>query len=149
MSSQKPRALLAEDHPILRDLYKACLEALGFRCTQAAHGAAAWQQFQQSRFDLLVTDHHMPEMSGLELIQNIRAYERTHARPRMPIVAMTAGHGKLLQHLKDAGADEVLTKLCVPSHIKQLLIRRGLIPAGNRHCLREGIQLHQITHLKK
>ncbi|CAM2005264.1 response regulator [Acanthopleuribacter pedis] len=116
---KKPRALLAEDHPKLRDLYGTCLDALGFTSVRTANGAEAFQQFQAARFDLLVTDHEMPEMNGLQLIKKIRAYEQEKALPRMPIVAITAGHGELLQQLSEAGADEVLTKLCVPSQLAE------------------------------
>lgn len=121
--SKKPRALLAEDHPKLRDLYGTCLDALGFSSVRTANGAEAFQQFQSARFDLLVTDHEMPKMNGLQLTKKIRAYEHKKALPRMPIVAITAGHGELLQQLKDAGADEVLTKLCVPSQLGGIIQR--------------------------
>ncbi len=134
-SPKKPRALLAEDHPILRDLYGASLEALGFTCVRTAHGTEAFAAFEAARFDLLVTDHEMPEMTGLELIRRVRAFERKNTLPRVPIVVITAGHGKVLQELKDAGADEVLTKLCVPSQLGERLIRLGLVspPSRRRH----------------
>jgi len=56
----------------------------------AVDGAQALALWRSGRFALLLTDLHMPEMDGYALTTAIRDDERRGARPRMPIIALTA-----------------------------------------------------------
>lgn len=51
-------------------------------------GSARWHA--KRHFDLILSDVNMPVMSGLESSQRIRAFERAHGLPTVPIIAVTA-----------------------------------------------------------
>jgi DNA-binding NtrC family response regulator len=57
----------------------------GYHVESAEDGAVAWEALQAKPFDLLITDHNMPRISGVELVKNMRS-----ARMALPVV-MVAG----------------------------------------------------------
>ena len=78
---------LAKDGQEAVDAYKeAAMESL--RASGTASGAA-----RQSRaFDVVLMDCRMPKLSGFEASRVIRQFEAKHNLPRVPILALTAGH---------------------------------------------------------
>ncbi|CAJ0900060.1 Sensor histidine kinase RcsC [Ralstonia mannitolilytica] len=90
-SSEAPGAhiLVAEDHPINRELIAKQLRLLGYRVTLAEDGVVALERLREYRFDALLTDCHMPGMDGFDLARHIRREEGSGG-PRLPIVAITA-----------------------------------------------------------
>ncbi|MCO5400675.1 ATP-binding protein [Ralstonia soli] len=81
--------LVAEDHPINRELIAKQLRLLGYRVTLAEDGVVALERLREGRFDALLTDCHMPRMDGFDLAQRIRQDEQ-RGGPRLPIIAITA-----------------------------------------------------------
>lgn len=71
---QPRRMLYAEDMPALRILLQETLGRDGHEVRCCEHGEAAWQMLsaQPHSFDLLITDHHMPVLNGLGLVQRLR-----------------------------------------------------------------------------
>ncbi|NUS61346.1 MAG: response regulator [Lysobacter sp.] len=88
------RALLAEDHPINREVIGAQLAKLGWSCDFAEDGEAAWARLhddaQRARYAVLVTDCHMPRLDGHGLVERLRVHERAHSLARLPVLALTA-----------------------------------------------------------
>ena len=83
--------LVAEDHPINRELIAKQLRLLGYRVTLAEDGIAALERLREGHFDALVTDCHMPRMDGFDLAAHIRQQEQERADgTRLPIIAITA-----------------------------------------------------------
>lgn len=80
--------LVVDDEEGVLAVLNRVLELLmpGYNISTARNGLAAWQQLQQHSFDLLLTDHHMPGMTGLELAQQVR-----DCLPELPIVLMSGG----------------------------------------------------------
>ena len=77
----------------------------------------------EERFDLVLTDIHMPGMDGIEAARAIRADEQTYGRARTPIIALTADAletGKWA--CKDAGMDGFLTKPIDPAQLDKMFI---------------------------
>jgi DNA-binding response OmpR family regulator len=68
-----PHILVVDDDPSVRYVVTALLQRAGFRVTEAEDGEAAWEALQATSFDLLVTDHNMPRLTGLDLLRRIRA----------------------------------------------------------------------------
>lgn len=66
------RLLIAEDDPAFRRVIQFTLERAGWQVIAAPDGMAAAEQLERSSFDCLVTDHQMPRMSGIELIETVR-----------------------------------------------------------------------------
>jgi PAS domain S-box-containing protein len=105
--------LVAEDNATNRTVIKRVLGRLGFAHELAVNGAEALRMWEagRSRYGLLLSDFHMPEMDGFELTRAIREREAAGGLPRLPIVALTAD--VLPQTEKDcldAGMDGYLRK---------------------------------------
>jgi CheY-like chemotaxis protein/HPt (histidine-containing phosphotransfer) domain-containing protein len=80
--------LLAEDHPVNRDVILRQLRLLGYAVDAVEDGVAALAALARTRYALLLTDCSMPEMDGFELTRRIRLAETDGER--LPIVALTA-----------------------------------------------------------
>lgn len=65
-----------DDLMVCRSMGK-CLERVGFRTVTAASAEQALTLTASERFDVVVTDHNMPEMSGAELIERLLATDPT------------------------------------------------------------------------
>jgi CheY-like chemotaxis protein len=81
------KILVVEDDPATQFLLKIWLEPLGeiFICN---HGREAWDILAGgAMFDLIVTDHEMPWLTGKALVEKIRS-EKTY--DKIPIIMVTA-----------------------------------------------------------
>ena len=78
--------LIVDDDELVRSTVSAMLSALKFNVTEAPNGKVALKLTSECRFDLIVTDLFMPEIDGLELVNQIRKIS-----PGTPIVMMTGG----------------------------------------------------------
>jgi diguanylate cyclase (GGDEF)-like protein len=99
------KVLVAEDDPLLRLIMEKRLNKL-VSLRIACDGAEAWTMFQQDPPDVLLTDWMMPNMSGLELCQKVKAAARL-----CYVILMTA-KGELDDKVEalECGADEYLVK---------------------------------------
>ncbi|MBT0571429.1 response regulator [Curvibacter sp. CHRR-16] len=82
------RVLVAEDHPVNRKFVGILLEKLGCETTFCENGELAVQAVQDSDFDIILMDVHMPVMDGLAATRAIRAMEAP--KNGIPIVVLTA-----------------------------------------------------------
>ena len=67
------RILVAEDEALLRDMLADALTRARAQVTMAPDGEVAWRAWQTGTFDLVLSDHRMPDCTGLELLERIRA----------------------------------------------------------------------------
>jgi len=80
--------LVVDDIATNRMVAAAFVEAEGLNATQAASGAEALDLLARGQFDLVLLDMNMPQMSGLETFQAIRASNTAWAS--IPVIALTA-----------------------------------------------------------
>jgi two-component system, NarL family, sensor histidine kinase EvgS len=114
--------LVVDDHPINRRLMAIQLGILGLRAETAANGEVALAMCREEKFDLIISDCHMPKMDGYELAQAIRKLEADEARPRTPIIAWTANAlAGEEAHCHAAGMDELLIKPADLARLKATL----------------------------
>jgi CheY-like chemotaxis protein len=99
------RILLVDDNKGGLSARKAILEELGHRVVTAAGGEEALDHFSKGKFDLVVTDHRMGKMSGVELIKKLRGIE-----PGVSIILLSGFVGALGLTESSTGADMVLAK---------------------------------------
>jgi DNA-binding response OmpR family regulator len=84
-NNRLPRVLVVDDEPLIRQLYAEVLRELGYDVNEAEDGRAAWKALQTVRYDLLITDSQMPNMTGVELIKRVH-----EARIEVPVIMATA-----------------------------------------------------------
>jgi CheY-like chemotaxis protein len=115
--------LLAEDNPVNMMLIRELLRRRGHTVHEASNGQAAVRAMRDRRFDLLLTDIHMPGMDGIEAARAIRALERENNLPRTPIVALTADALDAGKHAcREAGMDGFLTKPVDPAELEEMFL---------------------------
>ena len=69
-----PRRILVVDDDIeIQKLLTIGLQRTGYDVECAGDGEAGWEALQVKNFDLLITDHNMPRLSGLGLLRKVRA----------------------------------------------------------------------------
>ena len=80
---------MVEDNAALLGVLRFNLVRSGFRVDVAENGRIAWDTLtdSQSGYDLIITDHQMPEMTGLELCDRLRKMESYRS---VPIILLTA-----------------------------------------------------------
>ena len=118
------RILIAEDERITQRSLQRTLEGWGHDVVVADDGAAAWEQFQQQLFDIVLTDWDMPRMDGRELIQFVRGSGRSGYTY---LILLTGRSEKAdLVAGMEAGADDFLAK---PFDRNELRVR---LNAGER-----------------
>jgi two-component system cell cycle sensor histidine kinase/response regulator CckA len=72
-----PVVLVADDEAVVRDMARRILESAGYRILEACDGAQAVALLRSgTHVDLLMADLEMPNLSGEEMVQQIRAIER-------------------------------------------------------------------------
>jgi CheY-like chemotaxis protein len=76
------RILVVEDDNCIRELNAHVLAGSGYHVDAVEDGAAAWQALLDAgHYDLIVTDNHMPKVTGIELLGRLR-----FARPELPVI---------------------------------------------------------------
>ncbi|QIN60415.1 Sensor histidine kinase RcsC [Caballeronia sp. SBC1] len=102
--------LVAEDHPVNQELIRHQLALLGFACDVVQDGVEALTALKQTRYGFLITDCHMPNMTGYELARRVRASELGLSK-RLPILGITASTApEELSMCREAGMDDCFVK---------------------------------------
>lgn len=89
MTETFPRLLYVEDDPNQRMLLSAILEQSGFRVFSAQRALDGLELAAQECFDAVILDYDLPDMTGAQLAQEIRALE-----PAAKIILLS-GRGQL------------------------------------------------------
>jgi two-component system, NtrC family, response regulator AtoC len=98
--------LIVDDEKNMRWVLGQSLSGDGFEVGEAADGKAALAAVAEQEPDIMVLDHRMPEMDGMEVLRTLRSKGST-----FPIIMLTAhGNVALAVEAMKAGANEYLTK---------------------------------------
>lgn len=100
--------LVAEDDKISRKLLTKLLNNLGHTVVEAENGIEAWSKWLEHKCSLLISDWIMPDMSGIELCQKIRAVDQSRYTYIIMLTSM-AGRDNYNTAM-DAGVDDFMTK---------------------------------------
>lgn len=117
-----PRILLVDDDEMSRQAVQRMLERAGHTVESTGDGREAIDRFAAGEVDLLITDLIMPEMDGLEIIQEVRRKD-----PGARILAISGG-GRVqaeeyLSVARKFGAVEVLPKPFASQDLKAAVDR--------------------------
>ena len=79
------RILLADDEEDIIEVVQDRLEACGFAVTTASNGLEALKKLGLGKFDGVFLDVKMPEMTGIEVLEEIRKTNKT-----LPVIILTS-----------------------------------------------------------
>ena len=103
------KVLIVDDFATMRRILKNILKQIGLKnISEADNGKAALKELKQEKFDLILCDWNMPEMPGIELLNQVRADD---ALKSIPFVMVTAEAKKenILEAVK-AGVNSYIVK---------------------------------------
>jgi DNA-binding NtrC family response regulator len=115
--------LIVDDEEIIRESLSFILSKEGYRVVEAANGRIALDRIREDSFDLVLTDLEMPEMKGIELLENVGKFS-----PETLVVIITA-YGSIdtaIAALRQGAVDYILK----PVEFDELLLKvRRLLQA--------------------
>jgi two-component system chemotaxis response regulator CheY len=124
------RILVVDDFESMRRIVGQLLHDMGFRdIALADDGATALAMLRQDDFGLLVTDWHMPQMDGIELVRAVRADPRLNPIPIL-MVSAEATREQIIAAVK-AGVNDYVVKPFTPQ-ILQAKIEKLFEPLATR-----------------
>jgi CheY-like chemotaxis protein len=114
-----PRILVVDDTPALLDVIRTCLEHEGYRVRTCLESRFAAQMAQDEHPDVIMLDVVMPEVSGWEVLAELRA---DPAFSRTPVIVCTAFVAEAMGRLAELkGPDQHLGLLPKPFELEELI----------------------------
>jgi two-component system, OmpR family, catabolic regulation response regulator CreB len=130
----KAKILIVEDEPAILDNIQYVLEAESLETVRLSEGLAVLPLLARERFDLILIDIGLPDITGLDLCKEIR---KTHSTP---IIFLTARTGEIDRVVGlEIGADDYISKPFSPrelaARVKAVLRRtRSPLPPAAPHA---------------
>lgn len=102
------RILIVDDKQAIIENLSELLASRGYQVDTACNGLDASEKCQDGRYDLLIVDHLMPIMNGIQLVKNLR---QTDYYALIPIIFMTTQGTNSVQLENEAGLfSEIIDK---------------------------------------
>ena len=143
----KPAILLVEDDPSLIELVRYNLEAADFDVAVEMDGDGGLMAIRERDFDLVILDWMMPNISGIEVVRQIRQMNDKRATP----VIMLTARGEETDKIRglDAGADDYVVKPFSPAELVsrvRALLRRSAPDMGGETLAYEDLEMDLVSH---
>ena len=130
------KVLYAEDDRIQAVVVSSLLTQAGFTVTRVENGRSALDAVCHTVFDVVLSDHYMPEMNGVELLSEMRARNID-----VPLVLMTSTQDmQLVFSAVRAGADDFISKDMKGQYLELI------VPVLDRVCERHQLQARVRRH---
>ena len=126
-----PTILVADDDAVLLRAYARVLTTNGYRVETAADGQSALDAFQKRRFDVILSDIDMPGLSGIELLEAVRAHDLD-----VPVVLVT-------------GTPEVDSTIRAIEHGALRYLVKPVETAALVKVAGDAVRLHRIAKAKR
>ena len=104
----RPVILVVDDQFQNIELLEAYLVPQGYEIVKAASGEEALEKLSGDQIDLILLDIMMPKMSGIEVLEKLRADEQTKAIPVVMVTALKETEDKV--KALEAGCDDFISK---------------------------------------
>jgi chemosensory pili system protein ChpA (sensor histidine kinase/response regulator) len=121
VKGRKPKILIVDDSLSVRKFLSGMLSKNNYEVETAKNGQSALEMLGQKDYDAIITDLEMPQLSGYELIEQIRADSRWD---KLPVIVLTGRASKQIeQQALKLGANQFVIK---PFKDKDLLAKLSL-----------------------
>lgn len=118
-SGPRKRVCAVDDSRMILNIYKATLHELGFEPILFEFPASAWEWLQTERPDIVLTDLNMPEITGIELCQQIRT---KFTKKQLPVIMITTQNEVNDNRAAlEAGINEILHKPFTAQSLSEVL----------------------------
>jgi CheY-like chemotaxis protein len=111
-----PTILVVDDEEIDRVLLSSVLQKAGYEVLTAGDGRVAGEVYKRNAVDLVITDIDMPQVNGVELIQELKDQRRD-----LPIVAVSGSAPTLLHLAQECGATFTIRKPVSPPKLVEVV----------------------------
>ncbi|MCP4706976.1 MAG: response regulator [candidate division Zixibacteria bacterium] len=101
----RERILIVDDTPVIREFLQEFFVDSGFDADIAKNGREGLELSLSNDYSLILSDVHMPEMSGMEMITKLRM-----TKPDVPIIMMDSLPNKQARLAAESGAQGCLAK---------------------------------------
>ena len=119
---QASRVLIVDDMPINRIILSSLLASNGVESDMAEGGAQCVRMCAENDYDLILLDHRMPDVDGVDTLLKLKEMFRKAGR-EVPIVCHTTEDArKNINLYKAAGFADVLIKPIQPQEVSQILM---------------------------
>ena len=123
-SSRTPLVLVVDDFDDNRLLYASTIAEAGYQVDEATNGQEALEKIGSKRPAVIIMDLSKPVVDGWEATRRIKADPRTKDIVIIAVTGHATNYG--LQQAREAGAEAVLTKPCLPEDLLRTL--SALVP---------------------
>ncbi|QQS37473.1 MAG: sigma-54-dependent Fis family transcriptional regulator [Ignavibacteriales bacterium] len=110
------RILVVDDEDIIRESLSFILKKEGYYVQEAENGRVAYDKILEETFDLVITDLEMPEMKGLELLQEIK---KLNIQTSIIIITAFGSLDTAISALRNGASDYILK----PVEFDELIIK--------------------------
>ncbi len=100
--------LLVDDEQQTASVFQTGLKSAGYDVTLAKNGQEALDAVAKTKFDIILLDQMMPDMSGNDVLKKLKENETTK---NIPVAMLTNfGHDELVKGALNAGAEDYILK---------------------------------------
>lgn len=100
--------LLIDDESDTAQVFQTALTAAGFAVVWAANGQSALDAVKGTKFDVILIDQMMPDLSGIDVLKTLKADEATK---NIPMAMLTNfGHDEMVKESLNLGANDYILK---------------------------------------
>lgn len=141
MDERAVRLLVVEDDEITLGILREFLRGRGYEVRLAVSGEECMQSLEREIPDLVLMDMHLPDLNGLQVLNQIRSNPRYL---RLPVVLMSTDHSDdLTVEALNRGANEFVNK---PVRHDELEIRlRHILDQKNRISESNNLRMYRVT----
>lgn len=101
--------LIVDDYKTMLRIIRSLLNQIGFsNIDEAANGAEALAKLKEKKYELIISDWNMEQMTGLELLQKVRADEKIKMTPFIMVTAESKTDNVIAA--KQAGVNNYIVK---------------------------------------
>jgi DNA-binding NtrC family response regulator len=110
------RILVVDDEEIIRQSLSFILKSEGYSVEEASNGREAYEKMKEDSFDLILSDLEMPEMKGIELLEEIK---KLNIKSSVIIITAFGSLDTAIKALRNGASDYILK----PVEFDELLIK--------------------------